>query len=155
MSCVRADDVGVIGMIFRKQLVVERFFDQPIGRVLGGLAPLVAHDVALVGEPFLVELAEQIAHAIAFEPQRELKLVGGQSLEVVGAIEVGGAVDVARARRLQILIMHLRADVLRAFEHHVLEQVGETGAPGALVGRADVVPEIDGDQRQPVVLARE
>jgi hypothetical protein len=41
--------------------------------------------------------------------------------------------------------------VLGAFEHHVLEEVGEAGAPGALVQRADVVPQVDRDQRQPMI----
>ena len=51
--------------------------------------------------------------------------------------------------------MRLLADVLGAFEHHVLEEVCEAGAPGALVQRTDVIPEVDGDQRQPVILMRD
>ena len=47
------------------------------------------------------------------------------------------------------------ADVLGAFEHHVFEEMGEAGAAGTLVERADVVPEIDGDEWQAVVFMRE
>ncbi len=47
--------------------------------------------------------------------------------------------------------MSFFADVLGAFKHHVLEEVGEAGAAGALVERADVVPEIDGNEREAVV----
>jgi hypothetical protein len=47
------------------------------------------------------------------------------------------------------------ADVLGAFEHHVLEEVGEAGAAGTLVERADVVPEVDGYERQAMVFMRE
>ena len=47
--------------------------------------------------------------------------------------------------------MGLFADVLGAFEHHVLEEVGEAGAAGALVEGADVVPEVDGDEGQAVI----
>src|SRR5262249_11008394 len=36
--------------------------------------------------------------------------------------------------------------VPRAHEHQVLEQVREAGAPRRLVLRADVVPEVDGDE---------
>ena len=49
----------------------------------------------------------------------------------------------------------LLADVLGAFKHHVLEEVGEAGAAGALVERADVIPEVDGDQRQAMVFVGE
>jgi hypothetical protein len=45
--------------------------------------------------------------------------------------------------------------VLGAFEHHVLEEVGEAGAAGALVERADVVPEVDGYERESVVFVQE
>jgi hypothetical protein len=33
----------------------------------------------------------------------------------------------------------------------VLEEVGEAGAAGTLVERADVVPEVDGDEREAVI----
>ena len=41
--------------------------------------------------------------------------------------------------------------VLRTLEHHVLEQVREAGAARDLVQRTDVVPDVDGDDRQPVI----
>ena len=47
------------------------------------------------------------------------------------------------------------ADVLGALEHHVLEEVGEAGAAGALVERADVVPEVDGDEGEAMVFVGE
>ncbi len=50
--------------------------------------------------------------------------------------------------------MLLGADVLGAFEHHVLEKVSEAGASGALVGRTDVIPQVDGDERQAVILGQ-
>jgi hypothetical protein len=37
------------------------------------------------------------------------------------------------------------AHILGAFEHHVLEQVGKTGAAFTFVARADVVGDINGD----------
>jgi hypothetical protein len=43
------------------------------------------------------------------------------------------------------------ADVLGAFKHHVLEEMGEPGAAGALVERTDVIPEVDGDEGEAVV----
>jgi hypothetical protein len=37
----------------------------------------------------------------------------------------------------------------------VLEKVSETGPPRALVFRADVVPEVDGDERRGVVFVED
>jgi hypothetical protein len=37
----------------------------------------------------------------------------------------------------------------------VLEEVREAGATGLLVRRADVIPEVDGHPRQPLVLAED
>jgi hypothetical protein len=72
--------------------------------------------------------------------------------EVVGAVEVGGAIDVAGAGSFKIAVVLLGANVLRAFEHHVLEKMGEAGATRTLIGGSDVIPQVDGDQRQPVIL---
>src|SRR5690606_23106992 len=46
-------------------------------------------------------------------------------------------------------------DVGGALEEHVLEEVGEARAPRALVRRADVVPEVDGDDGRGVVLGED
>ncbi len=51
--------------------------------------------------------------------------------------------------------MGLFADVLGAFKHHVLEEVGEAGAAGTLVERADVVPEVDGYEGQAMIFVGE
>jgi len=45
--------------------------------------------------------------------------------------------------------------VLGAFEHHVLEEMSEAGAAGALVEGADVIPEVDGDEREAMVFVHE
>src|SRR4029078_4377564 len=39
-------------------------------------------------------------------------------------------------------------DVLRSLEHHVLEEMGEPGAPRALVLRSDVIPDFAMDDRR-------
>ena len=89
----------------------------------------------------MVKAVEQVTHAIAFQPQRQLNLVRRQSFEVVRAIKIRGAIDVARARGLEIT--ERSADgVLGTFEHHVFEQVRKPGASGPLIGRADVIPQI-------------
>src|SRR6267143_7205042 len=42
-----------------------------------------------------------------------------------------------------------------AVEHQMLEQVGETGAAGPLVLRADVIPDVHGDDGRLVVLVHQ
>ncbi len=70
-----ADYVGVVGMILGEELMVKLFLDHAIGSVLDGLAALIADDIALVGQAFLIDLAEQVAHAIALEPKGQFELV--------------------------------------------------------------------------------
>src|SRR5205814_224559 len=43
----------------------------------------------------------------------------------------------------------------RPLEHHVLEEVGEARAAERLVPRPDPVPDLEGDDRAPVVLLQE
>ncbi len=126
---VGADDGGVVGVLVGEEHVVDLL----VGEIVGGafaLAALVADDVALVGELDAVEAFEEEAHAIAFEPEGQVELVAGDGLEVVGAVEVGGAVDVGCACAFEVFEVGFFADVLGAFKHHVLEEVGEAGAAG-------------------------
>src|SRR2546428_6255 len=73
---------------------------------------------------------------------------------VMGAILGGGAIVVA-ARRLEQPVEFAGRHVLRAHEHDVLEQMGEPGAAGPLVRRADVVPGVHRHHRHGVVLVQE
>ena len=142
----------MVRMLLRKEGVVKRLFGHAVRLVLDALPPLVAHDVDLIRERLLIDDVEQIAHPIRFNPQGELQLIRWDGLEVVRAIEVGRAVDVGRARGLEQLEMCVGGDVLRPLEHHVLEEVCKAGPSRCLVGGPDVVPEVDGHHRQPLVL---
>ena len=142
-------------MLLGEQLMEQRLFDDAVRLVLDALPALVADDVLLVREVGLIDLIEQVAHPIRLEPQRQLELVRGNGLEVVRAIEVGGAVDRAAAGALDQPEMRIAGHVLRALEHHVLEEVREPGASRLFVGRTDVIPEIHGDERQPVILRQD
>ena len=51
--------------------------------------------------------------------------------------------------------VRLGLDVLRALEHHVLEQVREAGAARPLVLRADVVPDRHVHDRRRVILGED
>jgi hypothetical protein len=135
-----------------EEVLVQRLLDQAIRCVLDALAALVAHHVALVLQLRLVELLQQEPHAVALEPERELELVGGQRLEVIGTVEIGGAIEVRCARPFHELQMPVLRHVLGALEHHVLEQVREARTPDLLVGRSHVIPEVHRDHWQPAVL---
>ena len=150
---VAADHVAVIGMLLGKQQVHHLFVGHTVGPALA-LAALVAHHVPLIGQQHPVEPLHQETHAVALQPQRQLQLVRGHGLEVIRAVEVGGAVHVRGARALHNLDVRLLAHVLRALEHHVLKQMRKPGTTRPLVERAHVVPEIDRHQRQPVILMR-
>ena len=113
------------------------------------------HDVLLVRQLGLIDLLEQVAHAIGLEPQRQLELVRRHRLEVVGAIEIRRAVDAGRAGAGEQPEVRVALDVLRALEHHVLEQVREARAAGRLVRGADVIPDVDADERHAMILGED
>ena len=152
---MRAHHVGVVRVPHREQHVEHLFLGQPVRSVLDALAALVAHDVLLVRQHAVVESVEQESHAVALEPQRELELVRGHVLQVVRAVEVGGAVDERRAGALEVGEVAVGRQVAGALEHHVLEQVREPGAPGGLVRGTDVVPDVHRHERQAAVLAQD
>ena len=94
------------------------------------------HRVALVVQVRLVH--RQRTHAVGFQEQAEIELIGREGFEIIRAILRGGAVHVAAVVFHQDHVLAL-ADVRRAFEHHVLEQVREAGMARPLVVRADVI----------------
>ncbi len=133
---VRSNHGRIVGMVFREQFVVETFFHQSIRRVLRRLTPFIAHHVALVRQVLNVQFAGQVGHAVAFQPQRQIQLVGRHRFVIVGAVEIRGAIDFRGTRRLQVAEMRLGANVLRSLEHHVFKKMREAGAPGFFIGRA-------------------
>ncbi len=116
-------------------------------RLVFVLAFLVLHHAALDVELLLVDRAQQVAHAIALGEQRIVEHRGRHVLEVIGAILVGGAVQVGRADALHRVQVSL-VEVVAAAEHQVFEQVGEAGLADFLVLRTDVVPGIDRHHRR-------
>jgi hypothetical protein len=49
------------------------------------------------------------------------------------------------------IIERIRAEVLIPLKHHVLEHVRETAPAGRIVLRADVIPDLDGDDGRVVI----
>ena len=127
---------------------------QTVGPVLVGLETLVLHDGALVVELLLCDARGKEAHAVRFEPQGQIQVAGRKRLVVVRPVEPRGAVE-RPARVLDELEVLVVADVLRALEQQVLEEVREARPPGPLVLRAHVVHEVDRHDRHGPVLVKD
>ena len=110
---------------------------------------LVAHD-----GHFGIKVAfrdERIDHAVGFEAERPFEVVARrvEGQEVIGAVEIGGAVP-ARAARSEFALD--LAVLGRALEQQVFKQVGHPGLAITLVARADQVGDVGGDQSLRTVL---
>ena len=138
-------------MLGREEVGLELLLERAVRPVVVRPALLVLDDLALVVEVLLAERVEQGRHPVGLEPQGEVELVRRQGLEVVGPVEPGRAVHRAAGRLDEGDVLGL-GDVARALEHDVLEQVGEARLARDLVLRADVVPEVDRDDRCEVIL---
>jgi hypothetical protein len=137
----------------------EREPDEPLVRVavravVVALPLLFLDHVTLVVQVLLVDRVEQVAHPVRLEPEREVETAAGQRLEVVRAVEEGARVQ-AGAGGLQQAEVLTGGDVARPLEHQVLEEVREPGQPRWFVARPDVVPEVDGDDRDGAVRAHD
>ena len=95
-------------------------------RLVFALAFFVLHDAALEVEFFLVEDAEQMAHAVAFSEEHVVEHGGGNIFEIIGAVVVGGAVQIGGADALHGVDVS-EIEIVAAAEHEVLEEVGEAG----------------------------
>ena len=159
VQCRRSKVVGaanrqpVIRMVGRIERRQHRHRRAPVRAVLVVLASLVEDDVALVVEFRVGERRQEVAHAVGLEPEREFHRSGGDHLPVVRAVCVCRAVEdgASGLQRLEVAAVVMR----RPFEHQVFEQVGQPRAPGTLILRADVVPQVHRDQRATVIFVNE
>ncbi len=136
-----ADGLPGVGMGARVERLAHLLAHQTVRLVVDALGPFVLDGGALDLELLLAHRIEQEAHAVGLQPQHLLQLVGRHGLVVVGAVLVGGAVHVATGLVDDphvLLIPH----VLGALEHHVLEEVGESGLTHLLAGRAHVIGDV-------------
>src|SRR5207244_6954406 len=146
----RSDHRVVIGVGLGVDQALQLLLPGPVRLVVDRPATLVLHYVSLVVELLVGHGGNQTGHAVGLEPKRALELMAREGLEVVGAIEPRRRVERA-ARGLYQAEMHSLFHVLRSLEHHVFEEVRETGLPRLLVLAADVVPEVDGYNGRAVV----
>ena len=135
----------VIGVAFGEQ-GFQQFIEHQPARLIIALPLFILHHAALVIEFFLRHRAEQIAHPVAFQPQRAFQCRAGHSLEIIGAVEIGGAVVIGRAHFREVLEIILRR-IFRSVEHQVFEQVGKAGLALGFVFRSDIIPHRNADHR--------
>ena len=143
--CHRADGRVVIGVARGVEVLKLLIFDQA-KRLVVTLALLVLDHADLVGQLFLGDRAQQIAHPVAFEHQRPVQRAGRHGLEIVGPVKPGCAVEIGRTDFLQRL-EEIARRVFRAVEHQVFEQVGKAGLALGFVLRTDPVPYRNSNNR--------
>ena len=148
-----ADGRPVIRMIGRKQRRDNRHRAEAVRPVLVVLPPLVEDDRPLVRELGFGQGRQQVPHPVRFHPQPELEPDGGKDFPVVRPIRVGRSIDrgAGALERLKVAVIVVR----RPFKHQVLEEMSEARVSGPLVLGADVIPDVDGDDRAVVILVEE
>ena len=78
----------------------------------------------------------------------------GTFSKIIGAVVIGGAVEVGSADAFHGVDVG-EIEIFAAAEHQVLEEMGETGVAGFFVLGADMIPGVDGDDGGLVVFVDE
>ena len=148
LEILHAADRRVLVGMHGERLVADDLLQPAVRLVLDAHPPLFLDDLALGLERLLVD--PQRRHAIGFEPQHERQVLRRHRFpehrRVLGRVGVALAADARDVRR-----MPFGLDVLRSLEHHVLEQMREAGAPGPLVLRAHVIPDLQVHDRRGMI----
>ncbi len=95
----------------------------------------------------------QAAHAIGLRPQNGFQLVRWDYFKIVCEIEARGAIQNSAVRLDQLDEFHL-AEILRALEHHVFEEVREARTILRLDAKSDAVIDTDANCRRGVILRK-
>ena len=126
--------------------------EEPIGPVLHVDPDLLLHDLLLVLQVLLGEV--EVLHPVGFEPQDRVERGDGRRRDVVRVVVAGGSVEHA-ATALDDARERALGRHRRPFEHHVLEEVREAGAPLRLEAKADPERGRDPERRRRVVLGHD
>src|SRR5687767_11273408 len=136
----------MVRMIRRVHLSKDLLERGPVRLVIITLTSLIFYDVTLIVELLLSHRIEQSAHAVGFHKEGELEKIRGDHLKVIRAIRISRAVNACTCflQRFEIIVIV----VLRALKHHVLEKMSETRSADYLILRADVIPEVNRNDRR-------
>ncbi len=146
-----ADGRMLIRMALREEHRLHIFHQRAVGRVLH-VKPMLFFDDSALGAHILLVHAQR-GHAVGFQPEDPIQGIAGNRLKEECPVEEGVGVVVA-ADLLDIAGMLFRADMRRAFEHQVLEQVRKPGLARRFVLAADVIPDLQGDDGRAMVFER-
>ncbi len=146
----RADGGVAIRVALRKETLKDAIEGHAV-RLIVALSLFVLHDAALCIEALLRERAEDVAHSLALNVEAAIQRRGRHGLEIVGAVEPGGAIPICGAHFAQRLDQ-IRNVLGAVEEHDVFEQVREAGLPLRLILGAHIVPGSDGDDRRLAIL---
>ena len=150
---VVANSGPVVGMGQGIQGLLDAQSGHTVWAVLVALPALVLYHIPLYVETPLVQSIKQEAHPVRLQPQGQLQVLHRDVLPVVGAVQIGGAVEVGphlhQGLKIALVV------VLGPLEHQVLEQVGIACLAGDLILGTDVIPDIHGHHGQGVVLVQD
>src|SRR5690625_5992559 len=102
-------------------------YPRSIGLIVDPLPLFFFAHFALGLDPLVIDLGVQ--QPLRLEPQSQLQLIGGENLEVKGAVVRGVGIEDS-TRIGYIAVKRAPVDVLGSFKHEVLEEVGESGPVG-------------------------
>ena len=138
--------------VFVREIVVGQVFENfvrfSIRLIIHAQAALFLDGAALVVEIGLRD--SQGAHAVGFEEQGHVELIGRHALVIIRQVVAGRAVHVAAVHVHEDQVFAL-AHVLRALEHHVFKEMRKSRVAGQLVSRSDVVDDAERHRRRRMV----
>src|SRR6185369_12660946 len=110
-------------MAHRIGVLSNQLFNYTI-RLIFTLALFVLHHAALQVQLLLIEHRKQMAHAVTLRKERIVQHGSRYVLKIVGAIVIGGAVQISSADALKG-VEKSSVEVFTAAEHQVLKQVSK------------------------------
>ena len=125
----------------------ESLISEPAGAVFIPESSFFQHDFAFAAEIAVADV--EIAKAFRFEIDHQRQGFRGHVLVVYGDVAVREGVDTPSARVHQLGVL-LRSEVLRTLEHHVLEQMRETGVAGLIPG-THLDPDLERHHRRAMI----
>ena len=120
-----------------------------IGIAVGSFVSLLQNDIAFGRD--ILGRNQQTVHPVGFQLHDGLEMFRRHPLIVPCVIGSGERV-LDPSDRLDDPVDFARSVSFRASEHHVLDEMGDSGFPRRLVGGADAVQDHVRDRRRPVVL---
>ena len=142
----RADDLPVVGLSVRVEVLVDDVAGMPVRAVVNTLALLVLDDLFLLGDYRLGHRIDEEAHLVGLSPENLLEGIPGNRLEVIRAVSRCGSVQRA-ADLVDKDVETTLSDILGFEKEQVLEQMCEAGSAFDLPGRTHVIGHGDRHNR--------